>query len=174
MSAGQFACECGCGRSEWFNKLQTFEIPIAVDESLNQVGVGRRFLVRKECLEDFVQELKALRLLTDMTRRYSGASWWLRMTRVRNVAKLQFIINIRLKGFEETRKISMRSSIMFALPLPPTSKVAFVVSRWLYRYWQWADTHQLEYRWHLITVRLWVIRKLDRLMGKPEIKLFKK
>jgi hypothetical protein len=168
MSAGQFLCECGaaaggkgCGHEEYFNKLKTFEIPVAVDESLNQVGVGRRFLVRKECLEDFVQELKALRLLTDMTRRYMGASWFLRMTRVRNVAKLQFIINIRLKGIEETKKISWRSATMFALPFPPTSKPAFLVSRWLYRYWQWADTHQLEWRWHLITPRLWLIRKID-------------
>jgi hypothetical protein len=146
MSAGQFACECGCGRLEYFYKLKTFEIPIATDETLRRTAVARRFLVRKECLEDFIQELQALKLLTDITRRYSGRPFWFRIRKARQIVRLQFIINVRLKGVEETRRISLRSATMFALPLPPTSKMAFRVSRWLYRYWQWKDTHTLVWR----------------------------
>ena len=147
ISAGKQFCDCGCGVEEHYARLKLFEIPIAIDESLRRTAVGRRFLVRQQCLEPFIEELQAMKLLNDMTRRYQGATWWLRVWRARQVLRLQFLINIRLKGIEETKKISTRSAVMFALPFPPTSKLAFIVSRRLYRYWQWADTHPTTWRW---------------------------
>lgn len=139
MSAGKMECDCGCGVSEHFNKLQTVEIEKALDESLRQTSVAKRFLVRRVCYQDFIEELQAKVALEALVRSYAPLPWYRRITQMRRVVRLQFLIHIRLKGIERTKRISTRAGVMFAAPQ--------IVAAWFDRYWRWADKHQLVFRW---------------------------
>jgi len=41
---GQIQCDCGCGESDYMNRMQTITLETAIDESLRRTAVGRRFL----------------------------------------------------------------------------------------------------------------------------------
>lgn len=116
--AGKLVCDCGCGVPEFLNKLKTVEIEQALDESLRSTIVSRRFLVRSECEKDFIHELQAKRVLEDIVRRYKSrhSSVFLRVLRVRNVMRLQHVVNIRNMGAERTVKKVRRTGILFLSP----------------------------------------------------------
>lgn len=133
MSAGQYKCECGCGRTEFFHKLKTLELEVAVDESLRHTRIGQRFFVRPECYDAFIHELQAKRVLDGIVRRYkqSRSGFFTRLPRMRNVIRLQYAINIRTKGIERTKRLSARSGLMFLAP--------HRAAGWLDNYWRAKD-----------------------------------
>lgn len=137
--AGEQPCDCGCGVPEYFNKMRVLDIEIARDETLRQTQIMRRYFVRSSCYEDFIRELQAKKLLEGLLRSYFPQPWWRRALKMRRVVKMQFVINVRLKGLDATRRLSLRSGIMFAAP------------RWLGKmldqYWQWSNRNNLVWRW---------------------------
>lgn len=142
MSAGKLPCDCGCGVEEHFNRLKTIELEFAIDETLTRTGIQRRFLVRRQCYEPFIQELQAMRLLNDYVTRFCRAQkthWWTRAWRMKKVVRLQFVIHVRNRGVEYAKKSSLRSGLLFA--------VSPRYANLLWRYWRWADRHQLVWRW---------------------------
>jgi hypothetical protein len=132
-------CDCGCGEYEHLARLQMIEIEFALDESLRQTGVARRFLVRRQCYEPFVEELQARKLLQDYVYRFTRAQktrWWTRLWRMRKIVRLQYVINVRNKGFDYARRTSIRSGILFVCS--PR------ISNLLWKYWSWADRKRNE------------------------------
>lgn len=139
--AGKMLCDCGCGQEDYFARLKTVEIEYALDETLTKTRIGHRYLVRPGCYEPFIQELQAKRLLDGYLQRMINAKWrwYSRLWRVRRIVRIQFIINIRNKGLEFTKKVSMRSGILFVCS-PRVSNI-------LWLYWKWADRNNLKWRW---------------------------
>jgi hypothetical protein len=141
MSAGKMMCDCGCGVEEHFARLQTIEIQGAIDESLRQTFVAKRFLVRKACYEPFIEELKAMKLLQDYVYRFTRAQkthWWTRAWRMRRIVRMQFVVHVRNRGLDFAKKASIRSGLLFVCS--PR------ISGLLWRYWSWADKHELVWR----------------------------
>jgi hypothetical protein len=142
MSAGKMVCDCGCGVEEHFARLKTIELEYAIDETLTRTGVARRFMVRRQCYKPFIQELQAMKLLADYVQRFTRLQkthWWTRAWRMRRIVKLQFVIHVRNRGLEHAKRASLRSGIMFVAS-PRYANL-------LWRYWQWADRHQLHWRY---------------------------
>lgn len=133
-------CGCGCGREEFFGRLKVLEIEYALDETLRETRVGQRFYVLPGCYEPFIQELQAKKLLEGYVERMRVAKWrwYQRLWRVRKIIRIQYVIHIRNKGIEFTKKASMRSGILFVCS-PKVSNI-------LWRYWQWADRNNLVWR----------------------------
>jgi hypothetical protein len=139
-------CDCGCGVEEHFARLKTIELEFAIDESLRQTGVARRFLVRRQCYKPFLEELTAMKLLQDYVHRFCRSQkthWWTRAWRMRKVVRLQFVILVRNHGIEVAKKSSLRSGLLFVA----SPRYADL----LWRYWTWADRHTLVWRWNLFT-----------------------
>lgn len=142
MSAGKLVCDCGCGVEEYLNRLKTIELEFALDETLTRTGIQRRFLVRRECYTPFIQELQAMKLLGDYVTRFcknQKSHWWTRAWRMRKVVRLQFVIHVRNRGVDYAKKSSLRSGLLFA--------VSPRYANLLWRYWHWADRHQLVWRY---------------------------
>ena len=142
MSAGKIKCDCGCGEEEHFARLKLIEITHALDESLTRTFPGRRFFVRRQCYAPFIEELKAMKLLQDYVYRYTRAQkthWWTRAWRMRRIVRIQYVIHIRNKGFTFAHKASIRSGLLFVCS-PRYANL-------LWKYWTWADKHQLVWRW---------------------------
>jgi hypothetical protein len=143
-----YRCDCGCGREEYYGRLKTVEIEYALDESLRQIRCGHRYYVTAQCEVPFVQELQAKRLMEGLVERMRKAKWpwWKRLLNVRRIVRIQFVINIRNRGIEMTKRISLRSGILFVA----SPRVADI----LWRYWRWNDRHELKWRWkHKATPR---------------------
>jgi hypothetical protein len=149
MSAGKMLCDCGCGVEDHFARLQTIEITGAIDESLRQTFVAKRFLVRKQCYEPFIEELKAMKLLQDYVYRFTRAQkthWWTRAWRMRRIVRMQFVVHVRNRGIDFAKKASMRSGLLFVCS--PR------ISGLLWRYWSWADKHELRWRFNVANTKL--------------------
>jgi len=133
-------CDCGCGVKEHLSRLQEIRLEVGRDPKARQTFVARRFLVRKACYEPFINELKAQKLLNDLLQRFvrSKARWYWRAMQFRQVARLQFLINMRNSTLCETRKRSLRAGVMFVLG--PKLSVP------LWKYWIWADRNELHWR----------------------------
>lgn len=127
----KITCGCGCGHSDYVNKLRTIEIEGAGDESLRQTFIMKRFMVTPTCYEPFIEELTAMKLLNDHIRRYKRASWLVRLIKMRQVIRLQWLIHERNKGEEVARRMSIRSGLMFIS--------SHRVAGWLHNYWNWTE-----------------------------------
>ena len=151
---GNTACDCGCGQSSWLNSMRTIEVEVALDESLRRTAVGKRFLVLPGCYDAFIDELRAMKLLNDITRRYMNSPWWVRLPKFTRILKLQHLVNDRNKGFESTRRRAIRSAIMFSSPQR--------VAGWFDSYWRWRDRT-------LAKVALWWEIKRGRVVQTPPV-----
>lgn len=128
---GQLECDCGCGEYDYMNRLQKIEIGVAIDESLRRTAVAKRFFVRTQCYDAFLEELHAMKLLNDAVRRYTQARFFVRLVKMRQIIRLQWLVNERLKGEKRARRLSIRSGLMFASG--PR------VAGWLDNFWRWKD-----------------------------------
>jgi hypothetical protein len=118
------------------NQMKEVVLEHAIDESLRRTSVGRRFLVLPQCEKAFIEELQASKVLQDIVYRYkrSKSGFFRRLMRVRNVIRLQYVINVRTKGIERTKKLSLRSGILFV--------ASHRVAGWLDLYWRWRDARK--------------------------------
>jgi hypothetical protein len=135
-------CDCGCGREDYFARLKVLEVEYALDESLTRTRIGQRYYVRPGCYEPFIQELQAKRLLDGYLERMRNArwKWYQRLWRVRRILRIQYVIHIRNKGIDMTKRISVRSAILFVC----SPRIAGI----FWNYWRWADRNELKWRWN--------------------------
>lgn len=131
MARGKQTCDCGCGGEDYFNRLVEIQIEGAIDESLRRTFVAKRFLVLPQCYDPFMQELQAMKLLNDAVRRYTRASFYVRLVKMRQVVRLQWLINERNKGDKRARRLSIRSGLLFA--------AGPRVAGWLELFYRWKD-----------------------------------
>lgn len=115
-------CDCGCGGRDYLNRLTT--IPVE-----REGKIRRRYLVLKECEAAFTEELILMHRLNEIVRSASGKSWFTRAFRFRRIMQLQHAIHARTKGEDMARRISLRSSIVFATPVW-VGKLAERVFKW--------------------------------------------
>lgn len=133
------ACQCGCGREVYANRLTEVTIDQALDKTLRISRTRKRFWVTRECKEAFEEELGMLHLLEQLARAWAPvprSQWWLinfwlnplypwprvfwsycrRIRAGRRVMQLQHAIYERNKGFQYARARAIQSLIMFASP----------------------------------------------------------
>jgi hypothetical protein len=134
-------CGCGCGVAEHFSRLKEVRLEVGLDPKARRTVIAQRYHVRKVCYAPFIEELQAQRLLNEFVQRFvrQKSRWYWRLFQFRKVARLQFLINIRLRGLEQTKKISLRSATLFV--------VGARLSSPLWKYWHWADRNELVWRW---------------------------
>jgi len=131
----QVTCGCGCGKSDYVNRLRTIELEGAMDESLRKTFIVKRFMVTPQCYAPMLEELTAMRLLNEHLLRYKNASWFMRLIKMRQVVRLQWLIHERNKGEKATRRISIRGAMMFA--------GGPRVAGWLDLFFRWKDQRKL-------------------------------
>lgn len=116
-------CECGCERSDYYNRMVDVEIEEATDKTLRKTKV-KYFRVLKECKKPFEEELGIQILFKIAIRAGMKMPMRQRVWRARQILRMQHAIHIRKnqiiygqeEGFRMTRAKAMSSAILFAVP----------------------------------------------------------
>lgn len=124
-------CECGCGKTAYYNQLVEVVVEQAVDKTLRQTEEKQRFLVLRACKKPFEEELGYMTLLLIIANKWAPTRktwaqklnvlrtfdlWVMRIGQARQVMRLQHATYERTKGFEYARKRAWRSAVMFGCP----------------------------------------------------------
>lgn len=116
MSQRQYPCDCGCGQSAHFSEMTVSRYRVRDSRSPNTRPLGKSWMVRKVCREQFEKELGWRVRYEILVKVTVAAGFAGRLCLAPECYRLQVGIHQRLKGRPEARRIARGCVWQLLLP----------------------------------------------------------